>query len=131
MNPFLELPMIVTEPKRPTLRWFLGLSQTKAKKEVVGRLMPGDIAAHHPNGDGTTRIILKSGQVLHTPLPCEDVDAARQTYDVVIRKNPGRTNNLQIVRKRPANDPGSVVKLPVKAPAHNLNGSASKEHEGM
>lgn len=86
MNPFLEIPVIAPNG-------FLG-----ADKEVVGRILPGEIAFHQPYGKGKTLIVLKSGHRVFTSLDPASLDAARQTYEVVLKKNPGRTNNLQIVR---------------------------------
>lgn len=86
MNPFLEIPVM-------SPGGFLGTS-----KEVVGRILPGEIAFHQPYGKGKTLIVLKSGHGVITTLDPASLDAARQTYEVVLKKNPGRTNNLQIVR---------------------------------
>jgi hypothetical protein len=105
MNPFLEIPFVVSKAR--TVKRSKGLfnRETETRTEydhkiVTGRVMPGEIAAHHPSAENAgTVIILKSGQSFVTTLSCADVDAARQVYDSMIKKNPGRTNNLQIIPK--------------------------------
>jgi hypothetical protein len=105
MNPFLEIP-IVSSSERTVKRskgLFNRTTETSTEydhKITTGRVMPGEIAAHYPslNLKGTI-IILKSGYSFVTTLTCADVDAARQVYEQMIKKNPGRTNNLQIIPK--------------------------------
>lgn len=96
MNPFLELPAVeeiyITEPgglfSRP---------KTKTQRlDYTARVLPGEITATKKGKYGTV-LLLRHGHKIETTLNQETIDMARQTYDVVMRKNPGRTENLVMV----------------------------------
>ena len=92
MNPFVEIPVIVKK-------------SFGRKKEVTGRILIGEISCHYPLNKKSSLIILKSGASLITALDSASLDMARQVYDKMMKQNPGRTENLQIVRndKKPDN----------------------------
>lgn len=89
MNPFLEIPIVIG--KRSLFK--------QGERKAVLRILPGEIAAHHPDEYGRTVIIFKSGVKITTLLSSADVDEARQVYDECVKKNPGRNNNLQIIQR--------------------------------
>jgi hypothetical protein len=106
MNPFLEIPLVRHLEKPMTIktrnRWFgkktIQFTDT-AQAVITGRVLPGEIVAHYPDENNHTVLLLRSGATVTTMLSPADVDAARQVYDQMMKKNPGRNENLQIVRK--------------------------------
>ena len=89
MNPFLEIPIVIGKKQ-----FF-----KRYERKSVLRILPGEIAAHHPDDYGRTVIILKSGVKITSLLSAADLDEARQVYDQCVKKNPGRNNNLQIIQR--------------------------------
>lgn len=90
MNPFLEIPAV----ERIAVKGLFG--KKIAVKHFTARILPGEIVGHKPNGGGSI-LFLRSGHIIETTLSQDTVDDARQTYDVIMKKNPGRTENLCIV----------------------------------
>lgn len=87
MNPFLEIPV------------FLAGGEGTPEKEVVGRILPGEIAFHYPGYHWGAVIILKSGYSVLTTMSCEAIDAARQAYAKILKEQPNNMNNIQLTAK--------------------------------
>lgn len=105
MNPFLEIPAV----ERIAVKGLFG--KKIAIKHFTARILPGEIVGHKPNGSGSI-LFLRSGHTIETTLPQDTVDEARQTYDVIMKKNPGRTENLCIVPneiKAQGTEPGNTT----------------------
>jgi len=93
MNPFLEIPAIERIAIRKGL---FGKVEIKTS-HYTARILPGEIVGHKANGQGGSILLLRSGHTIETTLPQNTVDEARQTYDAMMKKNAGRTENLCIV----------------------------------
>jgi hypothetical protein len=108
MNPFLELPIVIRVQQKNTVNlkggWLKkkSVSTTNYSEVVVtGRILPGEIAAHHADEQNRSVLYMRNGNCVTTLLTANDIDSARQIYDQMLKKNPGRTENLQIVQKPP------------------------------
>lgn len=91
MNPFVEIPVIIKTGI---------LSKPKI---VTGRILPGEISFHNPIKNGSL-IVLRSGAMLKTSLNSSAIDTMRQVYDTMMKSNPGRVENMQMVVNKPDNN---------------------------
>jgi hypothetical protein len=89
MNPFLELEVCHAGGGKDDL----------PEKTVMGRILPGEIAMHYPGYHWGAIVVLKSGYTFLTTMTSDDLDAARQAYAAMQKKNPTNTNNIQLTKK--------------------------------
>lgn len=91
MNPFLEIPVCLSGKEG---------DDQQPEKEVVGRLLPGEIAFHYPGYHWGAIVVLKSGHSFLTKMTSEEIDAARQAYHKIMKEKPENTANIQLKAKQ-------------------------------
>lgn len=90
MKPLLEIPVCLAG--KPG-------DDSQPEKEVMGRVLPDEIAFHYPGYHWGSIIVLKSGHSFLTTLDSEAIDTARLAYDDMVTKNPALRKNVQIKQK--------------------------------
>ena len=98
MNPFLEIPVIVTSVRTETERKLFSTETKRIETHevVTGRILPGEISYHRPDGKNTL-IILRNGAWVYTTLTSQQIDRARVLYEQAMKADQKRTENLCIV----------------------------------
>ena len=104
MNPFLEIPVkLQSAPgKINRLSRLLGRKPEHITRVATGRILPGEIAMHYPDGNSGTVVILKGGQSFITSWTAETLDHARQEYTQFVSAYPKNRGNIQLTPNAPA-----------------------------
>ena len=90
MNPFLEIPIIIT-------------NNEDSQKDTTAKLQPDQIEYFYPGFYMGTAIILKSGNIILSRLDYKEFDSALMAYNDFITNKPGQFGTLTVSKKKEEN----------------------------